>query len=84
MNHCFICDEVGMTETHHIFGAAMRQKSDRLGLVVELCRECHRKVHSDRNLMQFLHEQGQRKAMEENNWTIEDFRREFHKNYLEE
>ena len=82
MKTCFLCRRVGMIETHHIFGAAMRKKSDRLGLVVDLCQECHRKVHSDRNLMLFLHEHGQRKAMRENKWTIEDFRREFHKSYL--
>jgi hypothetical protein len=29
-----------------------------------------------------LHQYGQRKAMAENNWTVEDFRKEFYKNYL--
>lgn len=32
--------------------------------------------------MQRLHEYGQRKAMKEQGWTVEDFRREFYKNYL--
>ena len=34
--------------------------------------------------MQYLHEYGQRKAMQENNWTIEQFREVFGKNYLQE
>nr|DAJ61827.1 MAG TPA: hypothetical protein [Caudoviricetes sp.] len=32
--------------------------------------------------MQKLHEYGQRKAMVENGWNIDDFRRKFYKNYL--
>lgn len=32
--------------------------------------------------MQWLHEQGQWKAMEENGWTVEEFRQIFGKNYL--
>ena len=31
-----------------------------------------------------LKQWAQRKAMEENGWTLEDWRREFGKNYLEE
>ena len=33
--------------------------------------------------MQYLHEYGQRKAMQENNWTIEQFREVFGKNYID-
>ena len=33
--------------------------------------------------MQYLHEYGQRKAMSENNWTIEQFREVFGKNYID-
>lgn len=32
--------------------------------------------------MQYLHEYGQRKAMQENGWTVEQFREVFGKNYL--
>jgi hypothetical protein len=34
--------------------------------------------------MQWLHEYGQKKAMRENGWSIEDFRKVFHANYLDE
>lgn len=88
MSRCFICGKVGRTERHHIFGGAMRKKSEQYGLVVDLCHNCHNEppngVHFNKEAMKFLHEHGQRKAMKENKWTIADFRREFHKNYLEE
>ena len=83
---CHICGRSGSTERHHIFGGAMRSKSERYKLVVDLCYECHRTgeraVHRCAEVMQEIHEYGQRKAMQENNWTIEDFRAEFYKNYL--
>lgn len=89
---CFICGRYcGNTERHHLFGAFNRKKSEKLGLVVDLCHACHNEqphddfaggVHFNAELMRALHEYGQRKAMEENNWTTEDFIREFGRNYL--
>lgn len=62
------------------------KKSERYGLVVTLCHSCHNEppygVHHNAKAMQKLHEYGQRKAMAENGWNIDDFRREFYKNYL--
>lgn len=88
---CFLCKRnrhAGRLEVHHIFGGARRKLSDRFGLVVTLCEECHRTaewaVHRDADTMQYLHEYGQRKAMKENGWSIEQFRQVFGKNYLEE
>ena len=57
--------------------------------MVDLCHDrCHIfgpiAVHNNAETMRALHEYGQRKAMEENGWTVEDFRREFYRNYLEE
>ena len=84
---CFLCKEwSNALEEHHIFGGALRKKSEKYKLKVNLCHECHNEppkgVHFNRETMQELHEYGQRKAMEENNWTIEDFRKEFYANYL--
>lgn len=39
-------------------------------------------VHRNKDTMQELHRYGQLKAMEEQGWTVEDFVREFGKNYL--
>lgn len=89
---CWICGRNGNgdpLESHHIFGGAMRKKSEKYGLKVYLCGErCHRNgensVHRNAETMLLLHQWGQQKAMSENRWTEDDFRREFHKSYLED
>ena len=88
---CFLCKRnrhAGRLELHHIFGAANRKLSTKYGLCVTLCEECHRlgkhAVHQSAETMQYLHEYGQRKAMIENGWTVEQFRDVFGKNYLQE
>lgn len=55
--------------------------------MVYLChRRCHifapSSVHQNAGQMQRLKRYGQLKAMEEQRWTEEDFRREFGKSYL--
>ena len=87
---CFLCGQnnpFDPLETHHIFGGAMRAKSERYGLKVRLCgQRCHRlghkAAHQNADTMLILHRYGQRKARDENGWTSDDFIREFHKNYL--
>lgn len=83
---CFLCGRHGPTEAHHIFGSALRKKSEKYGLVVDLCHNCHNEppdgVHFNAEKMQELHEYGQRLWMEKTGGSIEDFRREFYKNYL--
>jgi len=93
MKECWLCGRYGNTERHHIFGGnGRRRKSEKLGLVVDLCHACHNEppskarhfeggVHFNAEAMQKLHEFGQRKAMEEQGWTVEDFIREFGKSY---
>lgn len=90
---CYLCGAPA-TETHHVFGGAMRKKSDKLGLTVRLCHDCHNEppkegvhrggVHFNKAKMDYLHRVGQRAAMRRYNWTVDEFRREFYKNYLEE
>lgn len=87
MRYCVICNSTKWIERHHIFGGALRKKSEKYGLVVDLCHFCHNEppdgVHHNKEAMLKLHQFGQMKAMQENNWTIDDFRREFRKNYLD-
>jgi len=88
---CWLCGRNGTQdrlEKHHIFGGANRDKSERYGLTVYLCGErCHRNgkkaAHKSAETMQLLHEYGQRKAMKEQDWTVEQFIREIGRNYLE-
>lgn len=59
---CFLCHQYCDTEKHHIFGGALRKKSEKYKLTVQLCPYCHRDnkegVHNNREKMQALHEYG--------------------------
>ena len=91
MNECWLCGRNGAADPldhHHIFGGALRDKSERYGLVIPLCHNrCHifgpMAVHRNAETMQAAHEYGQRKAMKENNWTVEEFIQEFGRNYVD-
>lgn len=87
---CFLCGRNGASDPldrHHIFGGALRKKSEKYNLVVYLCHErCHifgkDAVHRNSETRRIVQQYGQRKAMQEQGWTAEDFIREFGKNYL--
>lgn len=88
MRKCWLC---GRTDTaldrHHIFGGSNRRKSEKYGLVVDLCHDtCHifgrYSAHQSKDTSLKLHQYGQKEAMEANGWSTEDFIREFGKNYL--
>jgi hypothetical protein len=89
---CWLCGRNGNgdpLDKHHIFGGCNRKLSEEYGLWVPLChRRCHESgpeaVHRNMKTMQRLHEYGQELAMEENGWSIDDFRRIFGRNYLPE
>ncbi len=92
MKTCWLCGRNGAADPldkHHIFGGPNRKLSDRFGLTVYLCHhDCHifgeDAVHRNAETAQRLHEYGQRKAMEEQGWTVDQFRMVFGKNYLDE
>ena len=87
---CFICGRNGAEDPldrHHIFGGAYRKKSEKYGLVVYLCHaKCHvfapSAVHQNSRQMLRLKHYGQKKAMQEQGWSEEDFIREFGKSYI--
>lgn len=85
---CFLCGRSGSIERHHLFGGAYRKKADRLGLVVDLCHECHNEppygAHHNKDTMRQLKQYGQKKAMLEQGWSVDEFIKQFGKNYLEE
>ncbi len=49
---CKVCGRVGTTEIHHIFNGPFRMKSDMNDFVMEVCPECHRKIHESTSLLQ--------------------------------
>lgn len=87
---CWLCGRNGSSDQldkHHIFGGPNRKLSEKYGLVVHLCHDrCHLygedAVHNNADTMRELHEYGQKKAMADNGWTVEDFRAVFGKSYL--
>ena len=87
---CFLCGRNGTSDPldrHHIFGGPNRDKSEKYGLVVDLCHNrCHifgeAAAHRSQETRIILRQYGQRKAMHDQKWAVEDFVREFGKNYL--
>ena len=72
--------------SRNTFGGAYRNKSEKYGLVVDLCHNrCHifgkEAAHRNPATMREIRRYGQRKVMEENGWTTADFIREFGKDY---
>lgn len=43
---CEICGGIA-TDRHHVYGGSHRQASEREGFVMNLCRPCHMRLHSD-------------------------------------
>lgn len=86
MNRCYFCGVTRYLEKHHVFGGALRKKSERLGLTVRLCHNCHNEppggVHHNATQMLILHRAGQQVAQARYGWSTDDFIREFGKNYL--
>lgn len=89
---CFICKQNPCgdpLDKHHVFGGAVRSKSERYGLFVYIHHnKCHifgkHAVHVDAEVDRQLKAYAQKKAMEHYGMTIADFRAEFRKNYIEE
>ena len=76
-------------DKHHVFGGALRKKSEKYGLTVYLHHnKCHifgaEAVHRDAKKNRALKAEAQKIAMKRYGWSVEDFRREFYKNYIEE
>ena len=87
-SRCFICHSRHWLEWHHIWGGckAIRDKSERYGLVVRLCHYCHNEppngVHQNKEIRLKLQAFAQKKAMEHYGWDKDRFIKEFYKNYL--
>lgn len=83
------CELCGRTtdriERHHLIGGtANRRLSEKYGLVMYLCRECHRLAHEDKGTYILLHRMAERTFLAEQNATVDDFIAVFGKNYLTE
>ena len=85
---CFLCGNYETVERHHLFGGPLRHKADKLKLTVMLCPWCHQddpdSAHRSYETREFLRRYGQRRAMKEQGWTIDQFRQQFGRNYIDE
>lgn len=87
---CYICRRADeKLDLHHVFFGALRKKSDKYGCVVWLCHNrCHifgeNAVHRNREIDLRLKKKCQLALMKKAGWTVEQFRAEFYKNYLDE
>ena len=58
---CFVCGRHIETARHEIFyGNPNRTNSKREGMWINVCPNCHRKIHSDSSKYLTLKEEGQR------------------------
>lgn len=87
---CFICRDYARgdpLDRHHVFGGALRKKSEKYRLVVYLHhKSCHifgkNSVHRNSLIDRAIKEYAQKRAMKRYKWTEQDFRNEFYKSYL--
>lgn len=81
---CFLCGSVRTLERHHVFGAYNRPKSEKYGLTVLLCHDCHNEpplgAHHNKQTMDYLHRVGQQAF--EATYPDKDFLSIFGRNYL--
>lgn len=88
MDHCLICEARDNLHIHEVFfGNGKREISIREQLCVSLCPYHHNAsnhgVHLNRELDLKVKRWAEKKWLEYNNKTIEDFIKVFGKNYLE-
>lgn len=83
---CYFCGNQNWLESHHVYGAANRKKSENYGLKVWLCHAHHNEpphgVHFNVDLNQWLKAKAQQKAMAHYGWDVDTFRGIFGKSYL--
>lgn len=79
LDKCFICG-AKKEELHEVFEGKNRQMSMKYGLVIPICRKCHKSIPNNKTLREKIHKVGQ-KAFK-NRYKNENFMKIFGKNYL--
>ena len=79
LDKCFICG-AKKEELHEVFEGKNRQMSMKYGLVIPICRKCHKSIPNNKTLREKIHKVGQ-KAFK-NRYKNENFIKIFGKNYL--
>lgn len=79
---CHRCGREGQLAHHHLIGGPYRKKADKLGLVIPLCPKCHDMAHKDAKLNRHYRRYAQLLMMRQG-WTVEQWIKEFGKDYLQ-
>ena len=79
LSKCYICG-AKKEDLHEVFAGRNRQASMKYGLVIPVCRNCHKMIPKNKTLNENLHKVGQ-KAFEKH-YKTENFIQIFGKNYL--
>ena len=79
---CYVCGIGGDLARHEVFPGTYRTNSKRYGLWINLCPRCHEAVHKHQDDHTALKKVAQKVAMNYYNWTVDDFRKRFGKNWL--
>jgi len=85
---CFLCGRRDRKiDRHEVFPGPLRTKCKRLGIWACLCQECHtgrHGVHHDSKKASVLKTTAQTQAMIAYGWSMDDWHREFGKNFMDE
>ena len=80
-NKCYFCDKRAV-DTHELIKGRNRKKCIKWGLVVYLCRDCHRKTEEDSVFYQETRKLAQKMWQKHYNKTKQDFIDEFGRSYI--
>ena len=71
-------------QRHEVFHGPFRKRAKALGCWLWICDCCHDRLHfRDAQFQLYTKQLMQQTAMEHYGWTVEQFRAEFGRNYLE-
>ena len=80
-NKCYFCDKRAV-DTHELIKGRNRKKCIKWGLVVYLCRDCHRKTEEDIEFYKETKKYAQKMWQKHYNKTKQDFIDEFGRSYI--
>lgn len=78
---CYYC-KAPKNDLHEIFGGCRRIVSMKYGLVIPVCRFHHAKIENNEEIKLKMKQNAEKEWLKYYNKTIEDFIKEFGKNYI--
>ncbi len=79
LEHCYIC-KAKKQDLHELIGGRNRKLSMKYGLVIPVCRKCHRIIENDETLKEKWHKVAQKEFKK--HYKSENFMQIFGKSYL--